>query len=255
MLSEDDQKNKNFWEKGAPMSFIGENVSYKEKREFRYSLQDYMHDVFHFDRFAGKKVLEVGCGSGIDSAEFARHGAIITSTDFSESSVQSTRELFEEANLQADVVQADARALDFEDNTFDCVYSFGVLHHIPNVEKALSEIKRVLNPGGQIMVMLYNKDSLLYGYSIVYLRGIKEGQLEQLSMDELLAKYSERKEDNPYTRAYTREEAITLFSRYFRSCTVEVHYNVIDLPEQRKVKVDIPDEYELGWHLIVKAIK
>lgn len=103
--------------------------------------------------------------------------------------------------------------------------------------------------------MLYNKDSLLYGYSIIYLRGIKEGLLEKLSTDEILARYSERKEDNPYIRVYTKAEAIALFSQYFRSCSVEVRYNVIDLPEQRKVKVSLPDEHELGWHLIVKAVK
>jgi ubiquinone/menaquinone biosynthesis C-methylase UbiE len=248
-------KIKDFWEQGAPMAFIGESMSYEEKRKFRYSLQDYMHEVFKFENFAGKKVLEIGCGSGIDTAEFARNGALVTGTDFTERSVRSTKELLEEANLPATVRQADATNLPFDDNTFDCVYSFGVLHHIPDVEKALAEIKRVLKPGGQVMVMLYHRDSLLYGYSIVYLRGIRGKQLEKLSMDELLAKYSERKEDNPYTRVYTREEAETLFSKYFKSCSTEVHYNVIDLPEQRKVKVEVPDKYELGWHLIVKAVK
>ncbi|MFC1978083.1 hypothetical protein ACFLWS_07485, partial [Chloroflexota bacterium] len=98
-------------------------------------------------------------------------------------------------------------------------------------------------------------DSLLYGYSIVYLHGIQEKQLGKLNMDELLTKYSERKEDNPYTKVYTKVEAQALFSRYFESCSVEVRYNVIDLPEQRKIKVDMPDKYELGWHLIVKGSK
>ncbi len=244
-----------FWEQGPPMGFIDENYSYKEKREFRYSLQDYMHDVFGFDSFGGKKVLEVGCGAGIDSAEFARNGALVTSTDFTERSVQSTKELLEEAHLPVNVVQADATNLQFEDNTFDCVYSFGVLHHIPDIEKALSEIKRVLKPGGQTMVMIYNKNSLIYGYSIVYLHGVQEGLLEELTMDELLARYSERKEDNPYTKVYTKSEAQALFLRYFEACSVEVRYNVIDLPEQRKVKFDMPDRYELGWHLIVKGKK
>ena len=146
-------------------------------------------------------------------------------------------------------------SLPFKNDIFDCVYTFGVLHHIPDVDKAVSEINRVLKPGGQIMAMLYNKDSLLCGYSIVYLRGIKEGLLGKLTMDELLARYSERKEDNPYTRVYTKAEAKAMFSQHFKSCSVEVRYNVIDLPEQRKVKVSVPDEYELGWHLIVKAVK
>ncbi len=244
-----------FWEQGPPMSFIGEKFSYEEKRKFRYSLQDYMPDTFKFDGFVGKKILDLGCGAGIDSAEFARSGASVTSADFSETAVQSTRELLREAGLPEQVVQADATALLFEDNTFDCVYSFGVLHHIPDVEKALAEIKRVLKPGGLVMAMLYNRDSLLYGYSIVYLRGVKQKQLDKMTMDELLARYSERREDNPYTRAYTKTEAKGLFSGYFKSCSVEVRYNVIDMIEQRKVKVGVSDDYELGWHLIVKGVK
>jgi ubiquinone/menaquinone biosynthesis C-methylase UbiE len=246
---------RDFWEQGPPMGFIGEKLTYEGKRQFRYSLQDYMHAIFEFEKFAGKKVLDLGCGGGIDSAEFARNGAIVVSADFSQIAMETTRNLLKEANLPAQVIQADATALIFEDNTFDCVYSFGVLHHIPHVEKALAEIKRVLKPGGTVMAMLYHRDSLLYGFSIVYLRGIGEKQLEKLTEEELLAKYSERKEDNPYTRVYTKAEAIDLFSKYFTSCTVEVRYNVIDLPEQRKVKVNVPDKYELGWHLIIKAVK
>ncbi len=246
---------KDFWEQGSPMSFIGENLSYEGKREFRYSLQDYMHATFGFDKFAGKSVLEIGCGAGIDSAEFARNGASVVSADFTRTATKSTQSLFREANLPGQVLQADATSLPFQKETFVCVYSFGVLHHIPDVDKAVSEISRVLKPGGQVMAMLYHKDSLLYGYSIVYLRGIKEGLLGKLTIDEILARYSERKEDNPYTKVYTKAEAEAIFSRYFRSCSVEVRYNVIDLTEQRKVKVSLPDEYELGWHLIVKAVK
>jgi len=244
-----------FWEQGPPMGFIGENFIYEEKRKFRYSLQDYMHSTLKFNNFGGKLVLDLGCGAGIDSAEFARNGASVVSTDFTRTATKSTQSLLEEANLPAQVVQADATSLPFKKETFDCIYSFGVLHHIPDVDKAVVEINRVIKPGGQVMAMLYNKDSLLYGYSIVYLRGIKEGLLGKLTMDEILSRYSERKEDNPYTKVYTKAEARALFSQYFKSCSVEVRYNVIDLPEQRKVKVSVPDEYELGWHLIVKAVK
>jgi len=66
---------RDYWEHSPPMSFIGEGLNYEAKWEFRYSLQDYMHDVFRFSSFAGKLVLDLGCGVGIDSAEFIRNGS------------------------------------------------------------------------------------------------------------------------------------------------------------------------------------
>lgn len=244
-----------YWAHSPPMSFMGEGINYDEKRNFRYSLQDYMHSLFHYDDFAGRMVLDLGCGAGIDSAEFARNGARVTSVDFTHTATELTRNLLKEAGFPSHVVEADATALAFKANTFDCVYCFGILHHIPDVEDALAEIRRVLKPGGQMMAMVYHKDSLLYAYSIIYLRGVRQGLLEMLSPDKILSHYSERREGCPYTIAYTKDEALDLFSRHFTSVSIDVRYNVIDLPERRKVKVNLSDEYEMGWHLIVKAMK
>ena len=248
-------KIKDYWEDSPPISFVGEDVSYQEKRKFRYSLQNYMPATFQFAAFSGKLVLDMGCGAGIDSVEFLQNGAYVVSADLTSTATRLTQNLLHEAGFSSPVLQAEATNLPFKSDIFDCVYSFGVLHHIPNVEDALSEIKRVLKPGGQVMAMLYHKDSLLYAYSIVYLRGIKEGWLDRLSLDEILSKYSERREGCPYTIAYTKDEALDLFLRYFTSVGVDVRYNVIDLPEQRKVKVNLSGKYELGWHLIIKAMK
>jgi ubiquinone/menaquinone biosynthesis C-methylase UbiE len=244
-----------YWERSTPMSFVTEKLSYEKKREFRYSLQDYMNDVFSFNDFKGKMVLEIGCGAGIDSAEFARNGASVISTDLTRTSTELTRDLLTEIGMPSNVVESNALSLPFKNDIFDCVYSFGVLHHFPGIESALAEIYRILKPGGKVMVMLYHRDSLLYAYSIIFWRGIKEGLLKTMTPDELVSRYSERNEGCPYTRAFTKEEAITLFSSRFRQVTGEVHYNVIDLPEQRKVKLDVHDKYELGWHLIIKAVK
>jgi len=244
-----------YWERSTPMSFVPEKLNFEQKRNFRYSLQDYMHDVFHFSDFAGKLVLEIGCGAGIDSAEFARSGAEVISTDLTQSGVELTSGLLKENGLPALVIRCDATSLPFKSETFDCVYSFGVLHHFPEIDVALTEIHRVLKPGGQVMAMLYHRDSLLYAYSIIYWRGVKEGLLGTLTPEQLVSRYSERNEGCPYTGAYSKKEAGSLFAQWFKQVTTEVHYNVIDLPDQRKVKVDIPDKYELGWHLIVKAVK
>jgi ubiquinone/menaquinone biosynthesis C-methylase UbiE len=246
---------KDYWEDSPPMSFVGESVGYEEKRRFRYSLQDYMPDAFQFSDFGGKLVLDLGCGAGIDSAEFCRNGATVVSVDLTAAATRLTRDLLTEAGFPPLVLQAEASALPFKSDTFDCVYCFGVLHHIVSPKEVVAEINRVLKPGGQVMAMLYHKDSLLYAYSIVYLRGIKEGLLDKLSLDEILSRYSERREGCPYTRVYTKAEARELFRENFEDIQVAVHYTCVDLPSLRKAKVAVSDEHELGWHLIVKGRK
>lgn len=103
--------------------------------------------------------------------------------------------------------------------------------------------------------MLYNKDSLLFAYSIIYRYGIKGRLLLDGSCTEhdLVARYSERIEGCPHTRAFTKEEAKNLFSHWFNNVEVSVRYNVIDTDEQRKVKLGLDDRWELGWHLVVRA--
>lgn len=257
MKNQDYQRIKDYWEKCTPMSFSSEKWSYQKKREFRYGLQDYMHESFRFDDWAGKEVLEIGCGSGVDTMEFARHGAIVTATDITDNAISLTRDLAVEAGLPVKVIQTSATRLPFPDASFDCVYSYGVLHHIPDVEVALGEISRVLRSGGTLLAMLYNRNSLLYAYSIIYRHGINGRLLLDglCTEQDLVSRYSERIEGCPYTRAYTKEEAQGLFSRWFVKVDVAVRYNVVDTDEQRKVKLILDDKYELGWHLVVRANK
>lgn len=252
-LQKETLSTKEYWTQSIPMSFVTERYSYLEKREFRYSLQDYMAEAFEFHKFTGQLVLDLGCGSGIDSAEFAQYGAEVVSIDLTRKACELTHDLMIEAEMEHKVIQASVLSLPFKDGSFDCIYCFGVLHHIPTPEFALAEVSRVLKPGGKVMVMLYHKDSLLYGYSIIYHRGVKEKWLNLLSEEELLSKFSERNEDCPYTRAYTRDEALSLFSPWFKDIEIGVYYKVIDLPEERKIKLPIPDS--LGWHLVVKGRK
>jgi len=237
-----------YWEKAIPWRFASENRSYEERRALRYSLQDYMSDAIGFARFKSKVVLEIGSGSGIDSAEFARNGAEVISLDFTATSTRSTTSLFKEAALIPNATRAGAHLLPFKEASFDCVYSFGVLHHIPDVVSVVEEVARVLKPGGLLVCMLYNKASLLYAYSILFAH-----RDEGLNEEELVSRYSERILGCPYTKAYTKSEARDLLRPFFEPIEISVHYNVIDLRDQRKFKLNIPDIYELGWHLIARA--
>ena len=251
---------KEYWEEATPMNFSAEKWSYIQKRDFRYNLQDYMYESFGFQDFKGQRVLEVGCGSGLDAIEFAKNGAIVTAVDITDNAIQQTMQNSIEAGVSITVMPTlQSQFLPFPNDSFDLVYSFGVLHHIPDVEVMLQEIRRVLKPCGKFMGMVYNKDSLLFAYSIIYLHGIKNKKyLDSFSLgtiDKLTAQYSERIENCPYTKAYTKKEARELFGNYFKEVEIEVKYNVLDLPGERKVKIDIDDKWELGWHLIIKGVK
>jgi hypothetical protein len=107
------------------------------------------------------------------------------------------------------------------------------------------------------MGMVYNKDSLLYAYSIIYLHGIREELLAQGTSElEIASRFSERFTGNAYTKVYTRDEITKLLRTHFRSVSVEARYNVIDTVEKRKVKFQLENlQDELGWHLIFKASK
>jgi len=133
---------------------------FDEIERTRYE-QDYMLKEFaRFEESKGKRVLEVGLGAGTDFIQWARHGAIASGRDLTEASVALVKERLALEGLTADVAQGDAEALEFPDDTFDIYYSWGVLHHTPNPQRAFSEAHRVLKPGGVLRIMLYNYPSV-----------------------------------------------------------------------------------------------
>jgi ubiquinone/menaquinone biosynthesis C-methylase UbiE len=108
--------------------------------------------VAEFKNHAGEKVLDIGCGTGADLLQFARHGAIATGIDLTSRHVELARKRL---GGLAQIYQADMRKLPFADNSFDYIYSHGVLHHSDDPEKAISEMFRVLRPGGRINIHVY----------------------------------------------------------------------------------------------------
>lgn len=245
---------KAYWDSvPPPMGFRDKKWTYEERRAFRYELQDYMPSVFPFKQMRGKSVLEVGCGSGIDLAEFARNGAMVTGVDFSPKNVALTQATLLEAGCADNsmVLEADATKLPFPDASFDCLFSFGVLHHVPDIDKALAEIARVLRPGGLFTGMVYNRDSLLYAYSILT-RGVREG----LTPDEAMRKWSERVEGCPYSKAYTFDEWHHVLRRHNIAPTLlKSAFLVVDLPNERKVKLSDVDLYGMGWHIVFNGFR
>lgn len=186
--------------------------------------------LFPFDRFRGKRVLEVGCGMGGMAAMWARAGALVTAVDLNPVAVSQTRRRFDLFGLDGDVRQADGRELPFADGSFDYVYSWGVLHHSPDLESSIDQLLRTLRPGGEYGVMLYHRHSLLYWYRILFVEGWVHG--ERLFLDEpaLSSRYTdgERAEGNPHTWPITRREAHAIFGPRARTVDVRVLGTDID---------------------------
>lgn len=164
--------------------------------------------LFDYPAYRGKRVLEVGCGMGCMAMNWAMQGAEVTAVDLNPVAVAQTRRRFELFNLSGEILEVDGESLPFDEGTFDYVYSWGVLHHTPGTRQAISEIRRVLTPGGTTGVMLYNRQSLLYRFIVRWQEGFVN--LETLCLDEraLASRYADgdRREGNPHTWPVTVDE-------------------------------------------------
>lgn len=268
---------------------IGTREFFETIERHRYQTEWHIPEVVGFERWRGKDVLEVGCGLGTDAVSFARAGARYTGIDLTEASIELVRKRFEDEGLSGELRVSDAEALPFADASFDLVYSHGVLHHTPDTERAIDEARRVLRPAGTAMVMLYHKNSYNYYVNIMILRrmgarllgfewgpsfvhnltGEDEDRLRELQQlyrrdpkrflarDEFLSQNTDGA-GNPLARAYTRREAVKMFSR-FSDVRTEVHFlnkRWIPLVGRR-----LPRSFErrlarrAGWHLWIIAKK
>jgi ubiquinone/menaquinone biosynthesis C-methylase UbiE len=240
---------------------FGTREYFDEIERYRYEIAcRWIKQTVGFDRYDGKRLLEVGFGTGTDLLQFARGGAHVTGVDLTPLSIEITRRRFEVYGLTGEFAIGDGESLSFPDSSFDVVYSFGVLHHTPDTARAIREIYRVLKPGARAIVMLYHRASLFYWGSLVLKHGILAGELFKESMPEIMSRRVEYSETNgrPLVKAYTRNEARRMFSD-FRDCYVQV--NQLTRHELRPVGRLIPEALfqwlarTLGWNLLITATK
>lgn len=220
--------------------------------ENRNRLEPFIADYARFDKWAGRKVLEVGCGVGSDLLRFARAGAHVVGVDLSPKSVSLAKSRLHAYHCRGDVLVADAEKLSFKDNEFDLTYSWGVLHHTPNPERAIQEIYRVTKPGGEICVMLYHRHSLvaLQLYLLFGLFALRPLR----SLKDIIANHHE----SPGTKAYSVAEARRMFSA-FKELEIEVRLTPYDLRYKRDKYLPrwvgrlIPQR--LGWFMVIQGKK
>jgi ubiquinone/menaquinone biosynthesis C-methylase UbiE len=170
----------------------------------------------------------VGCGQGIDLAEFGLRGARVTGIDLTPRHVELAREHLASLQVDGEVVLGDAESLPFPDASFDRVTSNGVLHHTPDIQAALREIHRVLRPGGDARILVYNRNSLHYWLQQVLYTGLVAGELWRTrSMQQILSAGVERSSigARPLVRVYSRRQMRRLFrAAAFGHCSTSVRH-------------------------------
>lgn len=246
---------------------LGTREYFDEVEARRYFVESHIPGFAEFERWRGRRVLEIGCGIGTDTIRFAGAGAWVTAVDLSEKSLEVARTRARVYGLQ-DRIQfcqgsAEELAAFVPPEPYDLIYSFGVIHHTPHPERVLAQMRNYIRPGTTIKVMLYHRRS----WKVLWiLMTYGKGQFWRLS--ELVARNSEAETGCPVTYSYSRAEARALLEcQGFRVQQIRVEhifpYRIPDYVEYRYVKNwyfrAMPEpvfrwlERRFGWHLCVTA--
>ena len=246
---------------------VGTREYLDEVEARKYFVEPHIPSFAQFERWGGKAVLEIGCGIGTDTINFARHGAEVTAVELSERSLEIARVRAEVYGLQDRIRFYCGNAEELSQfvpvSPYDLVYSFGVIHHTPHPERVLEELRSYVRPGSTVKVMLYHR----YAWKVLWiLLTYGKGQLWRLT--ELVAQYSEAQTGCPVTYTYSRRQASDLLRRYGFAVTEMwvdhiFPYRIPDYLHYRYIKAWylrwIPQpvfrllERHLGWHLCVTA--
>jgi ubiquinone/menaquinone biosynthesis C-methylase UbiE len=277
---------------------VDEKDFFDKFREYRYRTEWHIPLLVPFAESKGKQVLEIGTGNGADGVMFALNGAHYTGVDLTEAALEATRKHFAVMGLTGKFQKENAEQLSFSDESFDRVFSHGVLHHTPNTQAAINEVYRVLKPGGRVISMLYHKRSFNYYIRIMTymrlrvlfkvlsrvgrwnrdrqeaatdslqgIRGNRDRHVWEIHYHNFLRKgWNYFKAGNfvhhctdgpecPVAYAFTRAEAMALFSKFSN-----VHTTVAHLPLRRYYKgipfgVEKFLAHKMGWYLFIFAHK
>lgn len=198
---------------------VGSEGFFRDLEEYRFKKLEYLPRVVDFSGYRDLKVLEIGCGIGLDLARFAAGGARVTGVDLAPNSIELARTLFAQRGITGEFHVMDGETLSLPDNNFDIVYAHGVIQYTANPPRMVAEMYRVLKPGGRAIAMLYNRVSWLNAMSKVMKVGLEH-------------------EDAPAFRTFSIGEAKALFSNFER---------VTIIPERFPVKTRLHH----GWKAVL----
>src|SRR3954466_4498664 len=146
---------------------VGSRGFFDDLDEYHFEKLHHLLRLVNFDGYRDRRVLEVGCGAGVDLARFARGGATVVGVDLSSSAIDLARTNFKQQKLAGEFHVADGEALPFEDNSFDLVFAHGVVQYTVDPKRLVDECRRVLKPGAEAIFQVYNRVSWLNALSKV----------------------------------------------------------------------------------------
>lgn len=245
---------------------VGTREYFDEVEIRKYFVEPHIPMFAQFERWKGKKVLEIGCGIGTDTMNFARAGARVTAVDLSDESLQVARKRAEVYGLQDRItfIQANAERLSeyVPIETYDLVYSFGVIHHTPHPASVIREIRKYMGPQSEFKIMVYNR----YSWKVLWIL-LNYGKGAFWKLDELVAKYSEAQTGCPVTYTYSRKSVKELLQGFTITKIMVDHIFPYSIPEYKQHVYKkvwyfamLPNwifrslENRAGWHLCVDAV-
>ena len=242
---------------------VGSREYFDEVEARKYFVESHIPAFADFKRWRGKKVLEIGCGIGTDSINFARAGADVTVVDLSDESLGLCRKRFDVYGLKARFYLGDAEELSkvVPVEKYDLVYSFGVIHHTPRPERVIEQIKLYCKPDTELRLMLYSK----WSWKVLWIV-MKYGKGAVWRTDELVRTYSEAQDGSPVTYYYSFGDVRSLL-RDYRIVKLEKDH-IFPYRIDKYVKYEyqwvwyfrwLPTpwfewlESRLGWHTLITA--
>jgi 2-polyprenyl-3-methyl-5-hydroxy-6-metoxy-1,4-benzoquinol methylase len=246
---------------------VGTREYFDEVEARKYLVEPHIPGFADFARWHGKKVLEIGCGIGTDTINFARHGAQVTAVDLTEKSIEVARQRAKLFGLEDRIrfIRADAERLsDFVPvESYDLVYSFGVIHHTPQPRRILEQIRKYVSSESTVKIMVYNR----WSWKVLWiLLGYGKGRF--WSLDRLIAEYSEAQTGCPVTYSYSAREGRRLLEDegFVVSSVGADHIFCYSIPEYIRYEYKVvwyfrwmPKglfrllERSFGWHLLLTA--